>query len=458
MSSTRTIVELLTQLSCVLATFYGAYWYLYRAPHARMWSHSPTAVMHNGEQHAEPYVVFDPFFTSEKDLNSVLKYAKRQKYLSVNTADTRFSKHSHIGEAEPVGEDGSCKSDLLTLDESGKTCIFPARMDAAYHHILSGGVNAMSASVEKTVGRINTFQNEITEKTQGAFDLDEFVRVFAKPEFEEQSVRICGGDRPVFGHVINNIIILLPGQEMPLHYDPPWFFGADLRDLPMWLLVAMASSGLFEEYRVPQVQGVAYIHPRKNVEVEKGGLWFYPNNTMQEPVVVPAQSNTAVIINGDRVVHGIEPYRPEDELPSLDKDIQYSLRCIGKDQWHLRDGPLKKGSNVLRTYTTDELRIAFVWRLRCFRDDAELNRFERKEKPLSLEFVLDTFQQDLVTRGRLQAGQEVSRYELGRAIIDEYVHYPFNRKKYFPYNICGLGVYASWLQPLLHWIHGCSTM
>ena len=40
-----------------------------------------------------------------------------------------------------------------------------------------------------------------------------------------------------------------------MHYDAPWFFGADRMQLPIWLLVVMHASGLFEDIVLPQVRG-----------------------------------------------------------------------------------------------------------------------------------------------------------------------------------------------------------
>lgn len=42
-------------------------------------------------------------------------------------------------------------------------------------------------------------------------------------------------------------------QEIGIHYDTPWFFGADRRNLPLWLLVAMRTSGLFNDISINQV-------------------------------------------------------------------------------------------------------------------------------------------------------------------------------------------------------------
>ena len=45
-----------------------------------------------------------------------------------------------------------------------------------------------------------------------------------------------------------------------MHFDSPWFWGADRMNMPVWLLVVMHRSGLFRAETVAQIQGVAYVH------------------------------------------------------------------------------------------------------------------------------------------------------------------------------------------------------
>jgi hypothetical protein len=58
-------------------------------------------------------------------------------------------------------------------------------------------------------------------------------------------------------HVYANV--MLPGQELPVHTDIPEFLGADRTQLPMWLLVVMHHSGLFEDRRIATASAIAYV-------------------------------------------------------------------------------------------------------------------------------------------------------------------------------------------------------
>ena len=42
-----------------------------------------------------------------------------------------------------------------------------------------------------------------------------------------------------------SFLVNIPGQEVGIHFDTPWFIGADRLSLPLWLLQCMENSGLY---------------------------------------------------------------------------------------------------------------------------------------------------------------------------------------------------------------------
>ena len=76
-----------------------------------------------------------------------------------------------------------------------------------------------------------------------------------------------------------NVVMVTPGQDLPLHYDNGWFWGANRFSMPDWLTVAMTRSGMFKDIEIPQAQSVVYLHGSKDKPVfENGGEYvFYPN-------------------------------------------------------------------------------------------------------------------------------------------------------------------------------------
>jgi hypothetical protein len=77
-------------------------------------------------------------------------------------------------------------------------------------------------------------------------------QLFHAEQFRSAAEHVCPG-KPVTDPFQLSIILQIPGQEVPAHYDVPWFHGATRFTLPQWLLVVMDRSGLFSEKRVDQV-------------------------------------------------------------------------------------------------------------------------------------------------------------------------------------------------------------
>ena len=79
-----------------------------------------------------------------------------------------------------------------------------------------------------------------------------------------------------------NVVMVTPGQDLPLHYDNGWFWGANRFSMPDWLTVAMTRSGMFKDIEIPQAQSVVYLHGSKDEPVfENGGEYvFYPNGEL----------------------------------------------------------------------------------------------------------------------------------------------------------------------------------
>jgi hypothetical protein len=65
---------------------------------------------------------------------------------------------------------------------------------------------------------------------------------------------VCESESAVkYDSIINeifqlDIMLILPGQELPMHFNVPYFWGADRERLPHWLLVLMKSSKLIRSF------------------------------------------------------------------------------------------------------------------------------------------------------------------------------------------------------------------
>jgi hypothetical protein len=80
---------------------------------------------------------------------------------------------------------------------------------------------------------------------------------------------------------------------------------------------------------------------------------------------------------------------------------------------------------VVSSYDEDEIRLSISWKAYCFTDTAERDAWRTNTDDLSLAMILDTLVDDLVRRGRLGVGEvRPADAELGRLLINEYVHFP----------------------------------
>ena len=141
--------------------------------------------------------------------------------------------------------------------------------------------------MERLISNVQSFQQYLFGDD---LDLPELQSLFKSEQYRTVSEGVCGENHPFYKRVQVNLILMVPGQDLPMHYDLPWFRnGANRFNLPQWLLLAMAGSKLWDEDQFPQVQGVAYIH---EIESIYGGNFFlYPQGTLSIVCIISKISN-----------------------------------------------------------------------------------------------------------------------------------------------------------------------
>jgi hypothetical protein len=350
------------------------------------------------------------------------------------------------------------------------TCVLPSRFDSAVHHFSSGGYAGFRESYDKSTSRLLAFQN-IFHSARAQLDVSgPLAALFESERYKERARAVCGADKSLFDHIQLGVIVQVPGQEVASHLDVPWFRGATRFNIPQWLLVVMESSGLFQHLRVPQIQGVAYLHSWPARDVDGGGFYFYPDPVAAGnskdyvvPAVHPPIPNSAIVLDGSVVAHGTTPYRDNQfaaqmikraraaagdnstapyfpQPPLIKKGYEYQLRFRkDTDDWAIHS-PFQTAPE--RVYRTEDLRISLVWRSRCFRDEADradyvdastfstegVDPAKIRSTPLSaraltVEGVLNTLMDDMRTRGLL-TGPRPAPLDLALLLVKTYVKYP----------------------------------
>lgn len=217
--------------------------------------------------------------------------------------------------------------------------------------------------------------------------------------------------RPVVEPAIVYANILLPGQELAVHTDVPEFRGANRKKYPQWLMVVMHHSGLFDDWRMPIVTGVAWFS-----ECRGGEFVFYPDGADGPAVTLPARQNTAVLLDTDSVFHGVDRVAEVGPLPPLAPGM--TLTFDGDGRWSVR-----AGAETVATYRGGDLRFSVSWKAYCFADQAERRAWREHSDDLSLERIVARLTDDLRARGRL-IGPPPDDTALALLMIDEYVHFP----------------------------------
>jgi hypothetical protein len=210
-----------------------------------------------------------------------------------------------------------------------------------------------------------------------------------------RSPRFVAAARTVFGASIVRPQIVYVNLSLPMpcgdggHTDVPAFRGIDRTVYPVWLLVTMGRSGLFERWRIHIATAVAWFYAGRG-----GEFTYWPDGPDRQPVVRPMRSNTAVVGDNDVMFHRVESIGgPEDDMVrglTLDSEL-----CPGPDgEWEVADH-----GRVLGRYPFAAVRVSVSWKGQVFRDAEEARLADEHRDDLGFETVLETFLGDLAARG-----------------------------------------------------------
>ncbi len=195
----------------------------------------------------------------------------------------------------------------------------------------------------------------------------------------------------------------------------------------------MEQSQLFKEERVRQSQGVAYLHSWVDPKVDEGSFYFYPNGTEGPASVIPPTFNTAIVLDGSVIVHGVDTFRPWQKPPRIHASDKNELVYIDKDNWEVRANGVK-----VADYKTTDLRISLVWRQRCFETQDEVKKWADMKNFTSVESILDKFIVDMRSKNILQSNEVAPKgMDLAMLIMKNYIVYPVDKtNNYIPFNYC----------------------
>ncbi len=207
------------------------------------------------------------------------------------------------------------------------------------------------------------------------------------PAFVDGARKLFGAARVRPTLVYANFNPPMPAVD-PGHLDVPAFRGFDRSTQPVWLLVAMQKSGLFESWRVKQATAVAWFYTG-----EGGGFTYWPEGPDAPPVRRPCVNNSAVVGDNERMFHRVQRIGPRGaELPG-GLTINAGLHFDG-DHYEIRDG-----GQMLYRWPRAHVRISVSWKAHVFVDRDEEKRFDDHSDDLTPSHVRRVFADDLARRG-----------------------------------------------------------
>ena len=77
-------------------------------------------------------------------------------------------------------------------------------------------------------------------------------------------------------------------------------------------------------------------------------------------------------------------------------------------------------------YQWEDLRYSISWKAYCFADEAEEAKWADKTDDLTLDFILDTLESELRTRGVL-TGARPDPTSFAQALVNEFIRFPAAR-------------------------------
>ena len=251
--------------------------------------------------------------------------------------------------------------------------------------------------------------------------------------------------------------LMLPGQELGVHTDVPQFLGADRRHIPQWLLTVMQHSGLFADRRLRIATGVSWYRDNSG----GGAFVFYPRGPWGEPIRHAIGFNTAVVVDTDTVMHGVDTVRRQDgkdasippfrvgqrlERRPVCENGETQAECLARTpdsdapEWALVEP--ETGAELGR-FAWHDMRFSVSWKAYCFADDEEVAAWrDAQHRRIDVDDIVRTLLVDLIQRGRLaqpggaanttalaslpvaELSHNMSTLKLSQMLVAEYIYFP----------------------------------
>lgn len=263
---------------------------------------------------------------------------------------------------------------------------FAASLDAYKDAARAGSPSAVGVMVDDELMTMPIYRGEYASAGKvHVADVDSVESLLHSPRLIDAASQVFDAEivRPFI--VFSNLTAPMPQNRK--HTDVPTFRGVERSRYPAWVVQAMASSGLFERWRVKVATAVAWYYDGPN-----GGFSYWPDGGAAPEVTIEPPSNTAVVGDNDFMYHRVEAVGdgrfamvPIDSLLSFD---------AAAARWRI-----SKGERDFGDFGRDDIRISISWKAECFHDAEDARVHDDHLDDVTFEQVLAIWRADCDNRG-----------------------------------------------------------
>lgn len=301
-----------------------------------------------------------------------------------------------------------CGADSISSTFAPRT---GARHDAATNFVRTGGRLGNRREVpDLRAARTNYFR--ATYVAGRAVYCSEVLDLLHHPSLAEAASALYGANVVVPNQVYANV--MLPGQELGVHTDVPAFRGAHRGNYPLWLLVAMHHSRLFDAWRIRLATAVLHLGQAKG-----GEFAYYPGGASSPVTVREPHHNQALVLDTDTVFHGVDRVGGDEAALTKFRSGLFLRFDHASGTWQLGDG-----REVVATFGVDAPRYSISWKAQCFVDEADADACLNHADDLTFEQVIGSLTEELRRRGLVASRSAIDDDALARLMIEEFIRFP----------------------------------
>jgi hypothetical protein len=111
--------------------------------------------------------------------------------------------------------------------------------------------------------------------------------------------------------------------------------------------------------------GDFYLYPYLPYDIKKSNFKenghkekHYENENLNKYVIFKSKHNSAILLDGGQVIHGVDRFKPNELPPLFAANHHYNIKYVDKSQtWTLFDSK----NNFLKSYSKTDVKLMVVW-------------------------------------------------------------------------------------------------